>query len=332
MVRKVSKKSTKSKSTKSKSTKSKSTKSKSTKKRNTIKKSNSQASCPIQLNKHVSSKKCAPNKNNSPCSCFDREGLIKIINAWNQNHPDQVIDFNTNTSNTELWNNIHQKLKSKCNKEWCWIQQEFVKRTQDEELLEYTFRPQMPSKWKENKYEWLNTLDIEGVMKQYEDIYDNFMFIGPVPMDFDAKLSMGNCVIDELCNIKLSQLLKDDIYHLGIIFNLDYHDKPGSHWVAMFSDFNKNEIYYFDSYGIKPSPEVKRLMKRLKKQGKGMDRDIKLYYNHIRHQYKNSECGVYCINFIVELLKGRTFKSVIKNIIRDEKMNRKRTKYFIKSF
>ena len=47
----------------------------------------------------------------------------------------------------------------------------------------------MPLKWKENKNEWLNTLDIEAVMKQYEKKYNNFIFIGPVPIDFDHKLT-----------------------------------------------------------------------------------------------------------------------------------------------
>ena len=32
------------------------------------------------------------------------------------------------------------------------------------------------------------------------------------------------------------------------MFNLDNHDEDGSHWVSFFCDFDRNAIYYFDSY------------------------------------------------------------------------------------
>ena len=36
-----------------------------------------------------------------------------------------------------------------------------------------------------NKNTWLNSLDISRVMKQYEDNYKNFRFLGPSPIDFN---------------------------------------------------------------------------------------------------------------------------------------------------
>ena len=53
-----------------------------------------------------------------------------------------------------------------------------------------------------------------------------------------------------------------------MIFNLDPHDKPGSHWVALYSDVDKGGVYYFDSYGIDTPKEVKVLMDRLSNEGK----------------------------------------------------------------
>ena len=50
--------------------------------------------------------------------------------------------------------------------------------------------------------------------------------------------------------------------------------------------------------------------------------------NTSQHQLLNSECGVYCIYVISELLKGRTWENVCEVIIRDEKMNNFRKKYF----
>ena len=45
-------------------------------------------------------------------------------------------------------------------------------------------------------------------MKQYEKVYKNFKFIGPVPIDFDYEYSVGNCIIDELCKIDIVELTK----------------------------------------------------------------------------------------------------------------------------
>ena len=182
----------------------------------------------------------------------------------------------------------------------------------------------MPYSWTKNINEWLSTVDIENVMEQYEQKYNDFYFIGPVPIDFDYEYKLGKCIDDELCKISLKELLKEKIKKLGIIFNLDPHDKPGSHWVALYCDLNKMELYYFDSYGVYPPKEVENLMFRLKEQGKLEKKEIKLYYNDIRHQYKNSECGMYSMNFIIEFLEGNSFKKIIETIKNDNLMTQKR--------
>ena len=46
---------------------------------------------------------------------------------------------------------------------------------------------------------------------------------------------------------------------IGVVFNLDKHTQSGSHWVAMHCNLDNpglGEICYWDSYGIKPNPEV----------------------------------------------------------------------------
>jgi len=40
----------------------------------------------------------------------------------------------------------------------------------DSNLLNYTFAPKAPDDWKRKANEWLSSLDIEAVMKQYEKI------------------------------------------------------------------------------------------------------------------------------------------------------------------
>ena len=73
------------------------------------------------------------------------------------------------------------------------------------ELLQYTFAPKSPYSWKENPTTWLNSLDIENVMMQYERQYSNFEFIGPSPIDYNTKKLYGECVWNELCNFQFKK-------------------------------------------------------------------------------------------------------------------------------
>jgi hypothetical protein len=274
---------------------------------------------------------CAP-KNNNNFTCFTKKSIIKMLRSWNDFYENDKINFRENDTLQTLWTNLDNKLKNICNDEFCWTKQQFMKNN-DKEILD-EFRPEMPLNWKSNKNEWLNTLNIEAVMKQYEKKYDDFIFIGPVPIDFDTELHPGNCVINELCKINLNKLIRNGKKKLGVIFNLDPHDKPGSHWVSMYADFDKlNDIYYFDSYGIKEPTEVTKLMERLKEQNDNINRvNTNLYTNNVRHQFKNSECGVYSMNFILKLLEGNTYRDIKNNIIKDEDMELNRSKLYIKYF
>lgn len=270
-------------------------------------------------------------------SCFTLEALRKIANKWNEEHKDRKIEFTNSTTGKILWSSINNMMKSKCNNEVCWMKQDFIKNsTLARELLK-NFKPFMPKTWSENPREWLNTIDIRDVMNQYEIKYPTFEFIGPVPMDFDKKLSFGECVVDELCKINLDDLKKKGKSKIGVIFNLDKHTQSGSHWVAMNCNTENGEICYWDSYGLEPNKEVVILMNRLKEQGdkikyknKNNSINMKIKINENRHQYKNSECGMYCIYFITSLLDGKTFEIIVQTIIDDDTMNGKRNDFYNK--
>ena len=281
-------------------------------------------------------------------SCFSIEALRKIANKWNAgntettNNPNMKIQFDNNTSGSALWSSINNVMKYKCNNEICWMKQDFIKDSPLAKELLKNFKPLMPKKWLSNPIEWLNTIDIRDVMNQYEIKYPHFEFIGPVPMDFDTKVGFGQCVIDELCKINLNDLMKKGKSKIGVVFNLDKHTQSGSHWVAMYGDFKGEkgvtgengigQICYWDSYGMKPNKEVVVLMERLKKQAAEIGHNVNININTVRHQYKNSECGVYCIYFLTSLLDGeKSFKNIVKNIVKDDDMNAKRVEYFNKS-
>jgi hypothetical protein len=182
----------------------------------------------------------------------------------------------------------------------------------EKEYLKTTYlRPEKPAKWNEDPDMWLDSTNIENVMKQYEDAYSNFEFMGPFPIDFAApdpykpsKDGKQNCLIQEICSLRVAESMKNGTQYIGIIYNLDPHFKDGSHWVANFIDIPRHKCYYFDSYGYEPPKQVSRFMKWLTTQ----DPKMSLGYNAHRFQHKDSECGMYSLYFIIRMLMGDEFK------------------------
>jgi len=172
-------------------------------------------------------------------------------------------------------------------------------------------------------------------MKQYESAYKCFDFIGPSPIDFDTKKLYGECVWDELCNFSVEQQIKNKKTKIGIIFNTDPHNKPGQHWISMFINIKKKQIFFFDSTGDSPSPEIMKLVERIKKQGLELDKKIIFKYNSnegVEHQYGNTECGVYSLFFIVHMLEDKLTEHYLKtHILKDEYINKFRKIYFNES-
>ena len=230
---------------------------------------------------------CTPNNKNNDFTCFSNNSLKKIANAYNNQHNDKIDIPNTlnNNSRGELWDKIKDKMKkyTPCDKDFCMLNTNLVKQIDDDEINKETFRPEMPKNWYGNMNTWLSTLDIKAVMKQYEKKYNDFHFIGPVPIDFDQEIGFGMCISDELCKIDLQRLIKKGTKRLGIVFNLDPHYKGGSHWVSMFVNLNTAGIYFFDSYGLKPRKEINDLMERLKEQGNKLLLNNKININKLEN-------------------------------------------------
>ena len=195
------------------------------------------------------------------------------------------------------------------------------------QLLAQFFRPEKPNDWDADPDMWLDNTNIASVMKQYQDAYpDIFKFMGVFPIDFAIKDPYNNgnrqCLVPALCNLNLTEEIKNGMKGIGIIYNLDPHDKEGSHWVAQYIDL-KNEmkpiIYYFDSYGELPPPYVRIFMEELWKTAPDNAKP-KLVYNARRFQYGNSECGMYSMYFIISMLQGINFKKFVRSPVADKHM------------
>jgi hypothetical protein len=193
------------------------------------------------------------------------------------------------------------------------------------------FAPFSPKEWKknrQNKSPWLDSLDIIRVMKQYEEAYPHFDFLGPSPIDFDARPS-SRCVWPELCQFSIENHLKMKHTKIGIIFNTDPHYKEGSHWVAMFIDLEKNYILYFDSSGHRAPREIIALIDRIMEQCKQLNKPMTLYDNRNKHQYTNGECGMYAMYVIIQLLeKKHNVDYFLTQRIADETVNSYRNIFY----
>jgi len=283
-------------------------------------------------NKSVKLKKqnCSPKPKNeiNHFSCYTNKTLLRLRDLWNARHPDAKINTN---SPKEIHKQISEMLGGVCNKESCWLKQksEFGKIESD---AADSFAPESPEEWKKNPNEWLSSIEIMDVMKQYEKAYKCFDFIGPSPIDFDTKKLYGECVWDELCNFSVETQLKNGKTKVGIIFNTDPHDKPGQHWISMFVNIKNNSIFFFDSVGDKAPPEIMKLVERIKEQGLKLNpkKVFKFDSNEgIEHQYGNTECGVYSLYFIVHMLEDKTTDHYLKtHVLKDEYINKFRHVYF----
>jgi len=175
------------------------------------------------------------------------------------------------------------------------------------DILAKTYlRPAYPEAWKLKPKEWLDSNDIRYVMKQYEEARPDFLFLGPFPIDFASPdpYKESKCLIEEMCELNIDREEMNGKKYIGIVFNLDPHDKDGSHWVAAFIDCVKNKCYYFDSYGMRPPNQIYRFMQWLTIQEPTME----LARNGARIQRSKSECGMFCMYFIASMLYGMDYE------------------------
>jgi hypothetical protein len=95
--------------------------------------------------------------------------------------------------------------------------------------------------------EWISSIQIEQVMKQYEDVYPDFAFLGAVPSDYH----MLPC-----CSWNFDTFTKNAKNQLAIIFNTDTHKGRGIHWVSLYINIGSGQIYFCDSMGDPPNGNI----------------------------------------------------------------------------
>ena len=286
-------------------------------------------------------------------TCLSIKELIYISNNYNEAIGNNIIKGESiiiSNNKKQLLRELNNKIKSCKGEHICYTQQKFISKPI---IFKNTFKPQGTKR----RFDWLSTIEINNLMEQFELKHTHFKFGGAIPRDI-LKLNyplMNTELI--IRNLELKHLLDMKKHILAYIYNLDESWQSGSHWVALYCDINKGHIYFFDSYGLRPHKDIRQMVRKLANicyhrqntscvsnckqldvsdsfmMNKGSNKlEDKLggniSWNRNRHQYKNTECGVYCLNFIIKLLEGNSFNSLTENRISDSVINKERDKLF----
>ncbi|KAG1657922.1 hypothetical protein FOA52_005898 [Chlamydomonas sp. UWO 241] len=239
-----------------------------------------------------------------------------------------------------LLNRLHKRFNTEPGEEHKWLPN-IKDRALAESLEKHAFRPQHPKSWLKKPREWLSNVDIEFVLKQYElHLGDalHFRFVGTFPSDFSHNVSgssapppqrASECISQPMCELNVEKLISEGVHRLGIVFNLDPHDKGGSHWTACFvcldpTDTERFGAYYFDSLASPPMPSMVRFMARMRAEAdaaglSSSGRPFRVEHNRVRKQFKNTECGIYSLLFIILSLQTEIPYDVLwKHAVHDD--------------
>jgi hypothetical protein len=285
---------------------------------------------------------CSPaKKNNIASSCYSPSELSVIKNAFNKHHHGSSGSKDRRSgSGLQIHSRdpeqILKELREKnvhCTTELCWLNAVDNKDLR-EKIQKEAFRPIQPAEWRSKPDAWLSNFDIDAVIQQYEAAYPEFVFLGPTPIDFDSKKDDGKCVTEEICGFSLAKEWAKGKKKIGVIYNLDTSEGPGTHWVSMFIDMADPEPYmfYFNSTAEPMPSEVRDLMDRIQKQWlglekhglrKGMGHKKLIEYtsdDKVEHQHSNTECGMYSLFFIITCLTRKVggFKTLGSGLSREK--------------
>lgn len=254
------------------------------------------------------------------------EVLLRIRDEYNKDHPDNKIIA---SKPVLIWHEL--KMRLDCKDERCWVKEIDDKniRTQIKNQL---FAPEHPPEWLHNKNEWLSNYDIDAIMKQYEEKDKTFEYLASSPVDFNfiVDKSSNTCYEETLCKFDLKTLMAAGKHKFAAVFNLDKHDESGSHWISLFINAHKNIIMFFDSANGNIPTQIAQFIKTVKQQGLDNGIQFKFLRNHKQHQRGNTECGVYSIHFIIEMLNNadRAIELFLNGYIPDNKIEKYRKIYF----
>lgn len=278
-----------------------------------------------QEQKHES-RHCSPSRfaqSVATGTCYTEDEVRTIARRYNRLDPKQPVDVSVKTI-PQLAKQLEERLGQR--------QEEWLEKSKTTTIdADKVFRPEAPCSWQTNGREWLSTDDIDQVMRQYEDLYDDFKYLGAYPRDAFAKdPNTGECIdkMDNVCHLNAFQDKR--VKRVAVIFNIDDHTGPGLHWVACYVDTNKQHknhgIFYYDSVARTPSKDILAFMESLRHtldtKNPKEDQHLKIHVNKTQSQYKNTECGMFSMLFVIMCLQDiLDFRQICDNMINDDTIN-----------
>lgn len=278
--------------------------------------------------------KCSPFVNYCFGSCFPLNILIMMVKEHNKLNPDDEIPLCDEISHShEAHFKVYlvQELENRYGKiHKKWKDENFIMQLPEnvKQIIETEiFRPKGPI-----NEDWLNSLQINNVMHQYESLYKKFIYLDTVPRDF------------YLINDKYS--IDFDLYKkygnkttFGLVINSDKHNQGGSHWKMLYFNTEYGKIYYIDSGGNNPEKEIVEFVDYIKEYLKSKNIPVEYVVNDKQYQFDGFSCGPYSMFFMNALLEmsveDPTYKKnpieELKNMdITDEKVHEWRKVFFSK--
>lgn len=275
---------------------------------------------------------CAPgmyDKENN--TCFTDDMVLHMANAYNayvQEKMPSMKPVHISNNKMQILKQLLERFDEVCHGDQvCLTKQDFMNSiimndhrqgSAAEAFRNRAFRPVLPNK----PTEWLSTTDINNIMKQYENVYPDFLFAGAVPRD---------CTHLDFCSLNklhYPTLYQKGIRRIGTVFNMDEYGKGGSHWVALYIDIAKGVVAYVDSAGSKPPREVVDHINKYKKfHSEKFGKEPQVKINTKRYQYDSSECSIYSCHFIIKSLEGRSLEDYVMDPLQFKEINACRNVY-----
>lgn len=135
---------------------------------------------------------------------YSKKNLESMVQTFNKKYGGKI---KTKQNKLQLYNNLKKEMSGSIQVPKC-IMRKLPNINKDD-----IFKVNGPT----NKGEWLSTVDIDNIMTQYENLYENFMYLGTVPIDFKK-------IYPEIFNINMN---KDNHNMYGLILNTDPSTKSG---------------------------------------------------------------------------------------------------------
>jgi hypothetical protein len=190
------------------------------------------------------------------------------------------------------------------------------------EELETRFKPEGPR----DSLSLIDNYNIADVQGQWMREYPKFYAFEFAMIDFDE-------TNHPLYTTNITTLITGDKYNcFGCVLNTDFSSGRGKHWICVFVDCRSIDwtIEFYNSTGRPPARSILRWMEKTYKDLKeysGLEPQ-RVIVTTVKHQQKNTECGVYALYYIRKRLEGESYTYFMKDRISDDEVSQFRLYLF----